>query len=194
MKSEPQIFYTQEGKAYILKTATKYIAGYVVAAPPHSVNAFVEINAAAINTNPDALSLQTNKPILPVSFSVCMNDVTVPLSPVVVTDITSPYYIFARVMPGIPTFLDPDGHKAISKMIPLIDRVFFTSNLFYGYNVKYNDFIPNDSDFLIIQGLSYLYFQPSLANALTGYAPSNTLPVGTTLLNATIVFTYFELL
>jgi hypothetical protein len=194
MKSEPQIFYTQEGKAYVLKTATKYTAGYVVGVPPQNLNAFIEINASAINTNPDVLSMQTTKPMIPVSLSISITDVTAPASPVVVTDITSTYYTFLRVTAGVPTFLDPDGHKAISKMIPLIQRVFYTSDFFYGYNVKYNDFIPNDSDFLIIQGLSYLYFQPSLANALTGYAPTNTLPVGSTTLNATVVFTYFELL
>lgn len=182
-----RIFYTQEGKPYVLKTVTKYIPAYVVTIPPLVLIPSVSINP--LTPDPAGLSLEfnTDKKIIPVSYTLSIRGLSS------YCDIASPYYWVVRPQ-GLTPLIDPIAQRTLSKQVPMVDRVFYTSDNFFNYNIRYNDLIFSDSDFINTQGYMVFYFTASLMQAFTFQDAGITVTsVSETIIYAS-TFTYFEML
>lgn len=188
-KSMNQIFYTQEGSPYIIKTATFNVDNEALVAPL-SVSPTVLLNDSSTNSSLGNLSITTKKNIIPISLSMAVRDVFA-VAPGIIVDITSPYYFGVR---GVTPILEnaPDAQLPLSKMIPLIDRIFFTDSANFGFNVRYGQAVFSDGDFIDVKSRMFISFTSEQATALTFTQDGFTIPIGT--YDGNMTFIYFELL
>lgn len=184
-KKMEQIYYTQEGKPYVLKTISK--TGDYTAFVPFSTgfNVFVNLNApTALAT---AVSLQTNTPkrIIPVmgTFSLIKTSDSSTYA-----NISSPYYFTYF---GDFSTREFASLRALGKMNPLIDRLFFSDTKNYAYNARYGEAVFATDDFLNPSAGLIVSFNTDLAGALT--ATGQTFSIAADTYKIAITFTYFEL-
>lgn len=184
-KEMQQIYYTQEGNAYVLKTVTKYTRS-VALVSGNQLGFVVTFNNSPF-TPPDYTSFKivTNKRIVPVMFFAGMegavsNDVSV--------NISTPYFIMQRS----GTF-KTDYLKALSKMIPNINMIMYTDNGNYGYGLKYGQSVLSDQDFIeVTQGCDF-FIADILGYAMVGRQHNPTILTPSGNYNLGISFAYFEM-
>jgi hypothetical protein len=186
-----QLYYTQEGKPYILKSVTKNFASFI----PGSDITFnplldVNVNLPTINNKPWAIGITSPKKIIPLfcTFSAC--EVVTGL---VQANISSPFY---QVLLGNGTITGYYGVKAISKGLAMIDRLFFSNNQNYAFNIRYGQIVYSVDDFISPSSGLLISFTNNLANAITITPTPVTESIK--LLNAVnystcVTFLYFEL-
>jgi len=183
-----QIYYTQEGKPYVIKTVTRQSSGTYAVPTGLGTSVIINMDSIPITTQYLTISLSTPRKIIPVScsFSLSQGGGVAPD-----VDVQSVYYGMTRG--NVPNYDSWDHMSAISKMIPLANKIFYASNQLYGYNVFYNQAVLTESDFIDMTGGVIFFFGPELSNALT-----NTSMGGATIpavaFRSNVVFTYFELL
>lgn len=185
-----QIFYTQEGSRYILKTVSRNLT--FVEAANSNYYPLICINSIDSANGPFYLSMTTDKRIIPVTASFSARSTGAGGS---IVDIQSPYYALFRGNTGLTGFSNStDNIVPLSKSSPIVERVFYTSNNFYNYNFKYSQSVYCNNDFISTQGGISLIFTPSLSFAYSGVAFGlNTISTTPDSYYATVVFTYFEL-
>jgi hypothetical protein len=186
-KKMEQIFYTQEGKPYILKSVTKNRPSFTGVFNFTYPELRVNFNTSA-GLLPGSTDIDTPKKIIPISASLGIYDLT--LGDVAI-DITTPFY---SVVNGFGTSNGFYGQRAQAKILPLIDRSFFNDLTHFAYSVKYGqsvycleDFIPT-SDGLLIS------FNYSQAIGLTNQNPGIISSDPTHTYSSSLVIVYFELL
>ncbi len=185
-KSMKQLFYTEEGSIYVVRTATKNSVLNVLAGPA-GIDINVAINTTTIPLTTDLpIFVSTSKKIIPIS----LNMAAVSQANVITIDIASVFYTMVSG-PGVGSLSYVQGPSQ-SKMFPLVDRIYYTSNSLYAYNVMYNQIVFSDSDFIDTTPGLGLYYSPDRASAMTGRAtPTITLAAGTYDFSTT--FVYLEL-
>jgi hypothetical protein len=186
------IYYTQEGTPYILKSISKNIPNWSSITGTIAPNVFVNINSDNSGVA-YIIDLKTSKKIIPISLSFAALDNS-NLS--IFANVTSPYYACFR---NKTTILNPlkstfEQLRPLGKIIPFIDRPFFTDNQNFFYNVKYNDSVFSDVDFITPVGGFFIEFTSNQVDALTSNPSSiGFIPfVAGPFYNTSITFCYFE--
>lgn len=187
-------FYTTEGKKYNLRVVTQ--RGSLTA----SGNDIIFITR--INNTYDAgigggvefyyLDAKTEKKIIPIMAYLSFANITVNQ-----IEIASCYYGMTRGKG--PPFTNMVGTfeyaKSITKMLPLITAMQYTSTRNYKYALKYTDAVLSETDFMNMQTGAWLYWGGNLNTALNDatvladlrmLCPADDYVVGAT-------FIYFEL-
>jgi len=189
IKIMEQVFYTQQGNPYVIKSATKTVE-YTV--PPASFyqerpRAFVNRVdlAQIIDTMPDNIGINTSSKIVPLMMVCAWVDTN---TSNIEVDQTSPYYSMQRGGGSDAAYM-----PSLSKIIPLIDRVYYTSPAEYQYNLRYGQIVLNDIDFMDAGSGMLLWFHDQQAwavvNGLNQLAPN--VPEG--VYTVTTMFIYFEM-
>jgi len=189
-KSTPmnQTYYTEEGKPYVIKTVTRQTNDILAIGTSLGTSVIINMDSINIDTRYLTISLGTPRKIIPVScsFSFSQGGGVAPD-----VDIQSIYYSMTRG--NVPNYDSWDHMNAISKMIPLSNKIFYASNQLYGYNVFYSQVVYKEADFIDVTGGVIFNFGPELANALTNSSMGGaTVPASS--FRSNVVFTYFELL
>lgn len=190
-KKMEQIYYTQEGSRYILKTVSLTNA-FTEAAARNTAFGVCVYTDTAPTLDRYSIGVKSVKKIIPVSASLSAIST---VSGNVIVDIESTYYTTVRGINGlvgaIPSF---DNMKPLSKMSPLVDNVFYTNTNFYGYKIKYGQVVLSDVDFMSPQGGLSFMFTSNLAFAYTNsYLLMSNISIPADSYSIAIVFTYFEL-
>jgi len=181
-----QLFYTEEGKTYVVRTISTKKVDF------NNVTAINQVPTLIINPPlgfptsifPTLLEYSTPKKIIPIQFnySVLRGGFSIPD-----IDISSCYYGFYRLFGP-----NQDHINAFNKMIPLIQRVFYTTDNYYAYNCRYTNCLLAEKDFIDPNGTSEFRFFPEIANAISSNTnPTIILPLGN--INITSTFTFLEL-
>ncbi len=184
--SMKNIFYTQEGNAYVLKVATKNLTGQVVAAP---INSFPNVqlnNTPSVTFAGNILQFDCTKKIIPVQLNASLIDEATSF---VTVDVQSVYYDVLKSL-GAASYLH---QPSMVKLIPYVDRIYYTDDNHYGYNVRYGQAIFSDVDFMDVNSVTTLRYKPSLAQGLINTATGFTLVPAATY-SCSITFIYFEML
>lgn len=185
-KTMKQLFYTEEGSAYIVKTVTKNLMGQVIA-DPINYQLIANVNQP-VSASLATIQVTTPKRIIP----VCANLAFVSTAGVTTANISSVYY--GAIRGNVPNENAYDQQSSQAKMFPLVDQIFYTTNNLYAYNVRYTQAVFTDSDFIDVSAGVSFYFQSDLAQALTIMPNGGSLvviPAGTYYISET--FTFLEL-
>jgi len=180
-----QLFYTEEGKTYRIRTISKTL---------QFINGNPSIPQPLVYINPDPLFPVTSLPYI-ISFETPKKIIPIQLNFGVVTstsiliDISSVYYSVYR---GLLSNLSNDQIKPLCKIAPLIQRIFYTSESFYGYNFRYTNALFTEADFINTNGITTLNFVSELSGALNNQ-PSTALLLPLGAMKSTITFSFFEL-
>jgi hypothetical protein len=177
-----QIYFTEEGSAYVLKSITKNLRAEVFAAGGYELA--VHINTPVTGSQPSKLEFTTAKRIIPVIATLAIVDSYSSGNPLV--DISTSYYWSLR-----GSSLSFDGQPSQTKLYPLVDEMFYTSVNFYNYNVRYNQAVFNDGDFIDASTGIILSFVSSKANAFAAVSTVPIVAAGT--YDCSVNFLYFEL-
>lgn len=183
-----QVYYTQEGQPYVLKTVTKnvspYASGNIAAYPTLYVNWDQGVDTAF----PNAINITTSKKIIPLyaTFSaIKISDSTVFI------DIATPFYY---VLLGDGSMGSYSGVKSLSKMLPYVQRSYFTDNSHFSYINNYGSVVYSLDDFLNVSSKLYVAFELSQAWALTGRNSNYIRFTAGTNYSTSVTITYFELI
>lgn len=179
-----QIYYTEEGKPYVLRLVTKNLVGQVV---PNSTNIVprVLVNLPS-SLDIGAVALTTSRRIIPVHLNFALFNIAATVSTV---NISSVYYN-ARV--GVVPVNTYAQQSCQAKLFPLISREFYDTDFDYVYSVRYGQAVFVDGDFLdTTSGIQFTFF-PSISRALIFQPNMLIVPAGT--YNVSLTFLYFELL
>lgn len=177
-----QVFYTQEGKKYVLKTVSKVLDDQP--GGPYDATPVLVFNSPGFSENPFRVLVDSPRKIIPISCTATARNTSG-----TVIDITSCYYALIR------TTVSYDHLQGISKSIPLIDSQYYTNENFYSYNFRYTQAVYSESDFIDPNGGLQLYFVNNKTDALGGWtsASAPTMPAGSAF-RTVVIFTYFELM
>jgi hypothetical protein len=183
--SMKNIFYTQEGSAYVLRVATKNLTGQATGA----INSFPNVqinNTPSIAFAGNTLQFNSDKKIIPVQLNASLIDEATNF---VTVDVQSVYYDVIKSLGAVSYQHQP----AMIKLIPYTDRIYYTDDNHYGYNVRYSQAIFSDVDFLDVNSVTTFRFKPSLAQGLINTATGFTvIPAAT--YSCSVTFIYFEML
>lgn len=187
-KNMQQLYYTQEGKPYVIKTVSrKYNFAESFA---NFYYALVYVNNVNTPTDKFTLALTTSKKIIPIK--ACFTAGSVSLGTPIL-DIQSVYYSLIRGNNALVGTYDSYDHlSAITKMTALAERQFYSSDNFYGYSIKYGEAVLCENDFINPSGGCAFYFTPSIAMALNNFVQANITTTPDTY-SSNVTFTYFEL-
>jgi hypothetical protein len=184
-----QVYYTQEGHSYILKSINKDInvtfAGATGIINTVGVNLTAAEKAAIVNQT--FLFVDTGKKIIPLSYTFSAFNLPVPNT--VASNTVKCYYDIGSWGGGAKY----NKYKTtLAKTVPYIERIYYTDDLFHAYTVQYNQLVFSDEDFIeTSQGLG-VRFTGTLTQAMTGQVvESESLAAGQYAI--TITFTYFEM-
>jgi hypothetical protein len=191
-----ELFYTIEGKPYIVKTQTRYVNATIGGSPLNSYLTAIFDPGLASNVtgsgSAGGIGVNAISKIIPLHLKFSMRDSA---TGTILADISSVYYNLVRqVSPSI--ILRSDHRSAQSKVFPYVELLNYTNNNFYSYGLKYNQIYLSESDFFTpIQAI--VYFFPMQADALnndSGTFLSNPFikPASTTIIT-TISITWLEL-
>ncbi len=185
-KKMVQIFYTQEGTPYVLRTVTKYTPNIAIGLGS-GVQFAVKFNTSALAVAEyTSFQIYTQKRVIPVMFNASMQTY---LDDELWVNIASPFFSMTR-----QTAMKQDYAKAASKMWPMVEMIMYTNNANYNYGIKYGQTVLSDSDFVeVTQGCEF-HPKALLAEGLTHYlgAVFPGQPAGN--YNFGLTFCYFELL
>jgi hypothetical protein len=189
-----QIYYTQEGTAYVLRTASTMSD---VSIPVDSEGAII---VAINNTGEDIMpgydnsiiEVITSKKIIPVGAYLSWATASA-----TIVDISAFFYL---MMEGkTAPFNNSNIHwSAMGKMMPLLEKndIGITNPNSYHYNVRYGQAVFNDNDFIDPSiGLSLIYCEVQ-SGMLTQGASSSDITFNLPADDYTygLIFTYFEML
>ena len=169
IKPMEKIFYTIEGKPYILKSVTKNNQGISGITLIHYPTLQINLNNVVVDTISD-FNIKNSKKIIPVSASLGVFDVGQNIS---VIDFNSPFYFVAIGTTITPSFY---GTRAIAKSLPLIQRSFYTDDFHLSYKFEYEEATYSEGDFV-----------PTNTGMVTMFTPSQA--IGTTISTTGILFT-----
>jgi hypothetical protein len=176
-------YYTTEGKAYILRVSTKNVDALAVAAS--SFTPRITVNDLTPSTLPYILNINTDKKIVPLICTLSMVDAVAPYSTLV--DIVSVFYSMDSNGSNNSNF-----QKSLLKRQGYVDRLYYTSNNFYAYNLAYSQMLLNDDDFIDVNSQLNFDFLPSPASAfVVDTTQQASIPASS--YNICISFLYFEM-
>jgi hypothetical protein len=188
-----QIYYTQEGHGYVLRTVSQNPRAF---STPGTTRGVVQVrvnNTATIYPDPpyganSTININTTKKIIPVqAFAVITGNVT----PVV--DIASVYYFPIR---GIEApFVNSYEHfRSLGKTLPLTTRIYDDTEENYHHNFMYGQAVYNDSDFIDpTSGITFVFVNRQSMAMTNGTIDFHyEIPVGD--YYQSMIFTYFEML
>jgi len=182
------IFYTQEGNQYILKTANKFTN--IVGLAPQIISADIYVNVPmSITPGLFDLLVSTNRKIIPLSYSLSVLEFDLE---VVTIDISTPYMVVANT--GTSQY-NSEFRNSLNKKYPYINRNFYTSNNFYNYFLQYNQLVFSENDFINSSTSLTITPMSTLAEANTSIQAGQNpeiLIAGNYIVNSS--FNYFELL
>jgi hypothetical protein len=182
-----KIYYTIEGKPYILKSVTKNntsISGLTLAHYPTLI-----LNFPAVPDPVSDFSLKNSKKIIPVSASLGIFDIA---NNICVFDFNSPFY---NAQVGNPLLGSFYGTRAIAKSLSLIERSFYTDDFHLAYKFEYGEATYSEGDFIPTNAGLQISFQPQQALGTTISSTGVFLPLNAGLpYNTALTITYFEML
>lgn len=180
-----QVFYTQEGKPYILCSTNKTFSIVIGVNTP--LNRVVYVNAdASIISDSFAIFMDASKKMIPVWYSCSITDNLF----AAIADISSAYY---QASQGNTSFATYDKYKpTLAKAAPLVDRIFANNGLNYNFNVRYGQIVFADNDFFEVSKPMRIEFHPNLMEAMTESSTTQPIIVPGTY-QVTITFTYFQM-
>ena len=179
-----QVFYTQEGRPYVVKVQTRYISAYVLAAPQNIFRG-VYVNSPSGIVDPFRLDLSATNNIIPISYS--FGAITV--ANVNVANISCCYF---SALTGPPPVFLPNYRTALAKAYPFIERIFYTDALNYNFVSRYNQITFSNDDFLVVNNPFSIYMHPELDNAMVGPV-GNIGALAAATYNIAITFTFLEI-
>lgn len=160
-----QVYYTQEGKPYVLKTANIVLLNQVIPVLPN-VKYSVRFQQDAI---PDpllnplcvAMPIQASKAVVPLMlfYSVFDNAGLAQIATV-----ATPYY---SSTPPLPI---GNQIKTISKILPNVELIFRLAanpTNFIQHGLKYNQVVLSDDDFTTINPFAQFSFSPNYSGAFS---------------------------
>lgn len=189
-----QIYYTQEGTPYILKTSTYFNPAYLLIAPNRLIPVvMVNFPTGYSTSNFGSFQVSTGKKIVPVSYSFSAV-VDIVLEPVSTVDVGSVYWVAQNGNQAGTVFTtDIKSKQVLAKLYPLANRVYYSNNLNYNYSLAYNQAVLSDNDFLEANNPLGIAFFEKLSYCMTASGDySGIVPGGTYKVAGT--FTYFEML
>lgn len=183
-----QIYYTQEGIPYTLKSTSKLTTAVIANPVTDFLKMLVAINPPA--AGPGVLDWQfievkTSRPIIPIMYNVGM----VTAAGTVGADISAPYYGFTRDGSVQTNNLIP-----LSKMSPVLSLMDFSDFVNFHYGCKYGQAVFSEGDFITTQGECRFPFFPMQVFGMNRVFPASAdmvVPNGT--YQVAITTTYFEL-
>jgi len=193
MQDQKAIFYTQEGSPYVLKVQTYSTINRAASTFPLVVQINLPENAP-VSTQPSVLVFDTPNWILPLqcNFTLAQTGTSI-----MIANISSCYYNFTRTFNGVLlNTQNTDILSGFSKSIPHINRIFFTDNNNYAFNIRYNQIYLSQKDF-IDPNEAQIRFKPNLNSSLlstnSAFGIDNiSIPPGN--YDSNMTFLYFELL
>jgi hypothetical protein len=184
-----KLFYTQEGSPYILRSISVNAAVTLAVQTNINLSVMVNFDSAIVAALPLVMGFNTSNKIIPISYNFSALDNVAPYT--TVADISTSYYF---VGDGVNTGVLPNYKKPFAKSVPYIDRIYYTSQFFYNYNIRYNDILFADEDFIDASQKVVITFSPDLPGATVGIRTNaNTAPLPAATYNISISMLYYEM-
>jgi len=187
-----QLYYTQEGQSYILKSQSKRFV-HDFGEMGESGDIEVVVNGPITNQSNERfrLDFKTDKPIIPVQC--CYGAVKV-VGGTRYVDVMSVYYSFHDVDFDI---VNNQHLPGLTKMVPCVQAIYYTSNSHYAYGIKYGQTVLSTTDFIPCTGRAGFKFKNFMADSFTDDADAVTIPIVSPAtvneVQVDITFLYFEL-
>lgn len=179
-----QLFYTQEGNPYILKTANK--TSVLSIAAPQVLYKQVIFNSESLGAFPEqSIGISAVKKIIPVSYTI---SAFLNAAGTLNANISECYYITYYASTS-----STKNRSCLAKSVPLIDRVFYTDDANHGYSFRYSQAVYSDTDFLDTDNLT-LYMVNTLDRAMCFQYDQASPSLAAADYTLAITFTYFEML
>lgn len=182
-----QYYFTEEGKKYALKSASKVDTA--------TINVGDIVRPRVTINNPDLstdlawqMSLKTERKIIPILFALGMSRINGPNE----VDIITPFYGLYIGNPSDAT-RSVENQKSIIKSASNSERQFFSSDNGYNITLKYGQCVYSESDFLNPAINRILLPMNNLGSALTGTVKDSFLVVPPADYQSVISMLYFEL-